>query len=71
MLAKVIVHGNTRKEAIAKMRSVLGEVIIEGIDTNIDYQYALMNNPVYQSGDFNISFIENLQQEEAAAQANE
>ncbi len=71
MLAKVIVHGNTRKEAIAKMRSVLGEVIIEGIDTNIDYQYALMSNPVYQSGDFNISFIENLQQEEAAAQVEE
>ncbi len=66
MLAKVIVHGSTRKDAIAKMRSVLGEVIIEGIDTNIDYQYEIMNNQVYQSGDFNIGFIENLQQESAS-----
>ncbi len=62
MLAKVIIHGSTRKEAIAKMRSVLGEIIIEGIDTNIDYQYEIMNNPVYQSGDYHIGFIESLRQ---------
>ena len=39
MLAKLIVHGKDRQEAIAKMQSALGEVIIEGIDTNVDYQF--------------------------------
>lgn len=42
MLAKLIVHGKTREDAIAKMRSALGEVIIEGIGTNIDYQYEII-----------------------------
>ena len=39
------------------MRSALGEVIIEGIDTNVDYQYEILNDPDYQSGDFDIEFI--------------
>ncbi len=39
MIAKLIVHGTTREEALRKMRSALGEVIIEGIDTNVDYLY--------------------------------
>ncbi|MEF9840085.1 MAG: acetyl-CoA carboxylase biotin carboxylase subunit, partial [Lachnospiraceae bacterium] len=39
MLAKLIVHAKNRDEAIKKMRSALGEIIIEGIDTNVDYQY--------------------------------
>lgn len=37
MVAKLIVHGKDRAEAIAKMRSALGETILDGIDTNIDY----------------------------------
>ena len=44
-------------EAISKMRTALGEVIIEGIDTNIDYQYEIMNHPDYQSGKIDIEFI--------------
>lgn len=60
MLAKLIVHADTREEAIAKMRSALGEVIIEGIDTNIDYQYDIMNHPDYQSGNIDIEFIEKM-----------
>ena len=39
MLAKLIVHGNNREEAIAKMKSALGEMIIQGVDTNVDYQF--------------------------------
>lgn len=42
------------------MRSALGEVIIEGIDTNIDYLYELINHPDYQSGNIDIEFIERL-----------
>ena len=38
MLAKVIVHGRDRDEAIAKMKRALYEFIIEGVDTNIEYQ---------------------------------
>jgi len=43
MIAKLIVHGTTREEALRKMRSALGEVIIEGIDTNVDYLYEMIS----------------------------
>ena len=58
MLAKLIVHGNNREEAIAKMKSALGEIIIQGVDTNVDYQFEIMNDPDYQSGIFDIGFLE-------------
>ena len=58
MLAKLIVHGNNREEAIAKMKSALGEVIIQGVDTNVDYQFEIMNDPDYQKGIFDIGFLE-------------
>ena len=60
MLAKLIVHAKNRNEAIRKMRSALGEVIIEGIDTNVDYQYEILNNPDFISGNIDIEFIENM-----------
>ena len=60
MVAKLIVWAKNRNEAIEKMRSALGEVIIEGIDTNVDYQYEILNHPVYVSGDYDIDFIENM-----------
>lgn len=44
MLAKLIVHAENRTEALRKMRSALGEIIIEGIDTNVDYLYDMINN---------------------------
>lgn len=46
-----------RKEAIAKMQSALGEVIIDGIDTNIDYQYEILKDEDYQSGNFDTGFL--------------
>jgi len=57
MLAKLIVHADSRKAAIAKMQSALGEVIIDGIDTNIDYQYEILKNEDYQSGNFDTGFL--------------
>lgn len=60
MLAKLIVHAKNRKEAIRKMRSALGEVIIEGIDTNVDYQYDILNHPDFVSGEIDIEFIEKM-----------
>lgn len=60
MLAKLIVHADTREEAIAKMRSALGEVVIDGIETNIDYLYEILNHPDYCSGQIDIEFIEKM-----------
>lgn len=60
MVAKLIVWAKNRDEAIQKMQSALGEVIIEGIDTNVDYLYELLNHPIYQSGEFNVNFIEKM-----------
>lgn len=57
MLMKLIVHGKDRKEAIAKMRSALGELIIEGIDTNLDFQFEILSSPAYQEGDVDTGFI--------------
>ena len=58
MLLKLIVHGKSREEAIAKMRSALGEIVIEGVDTNIDFNYEIINNPDFIKGDIDTSFIE-------------
>lgn len=61
MVAKLIVWAKNRGEAIHKMQSALGEIIIEGIDTNVDYQYEIMNDPDYRSGNIDIEFIEKTQ----------
>lgn len=58
MIAKVIVHGETRKEAISKMKRALYEFIISGIDTNIEFQNTILNNPDYLNGEFDTSFLE-------------
>lgn len=57
MIAKLIVHSNDRDNAINKMKRALGEFIIEGIDTNIDFQYEIMNNENFKSGEFDTAFI--------------
>lgn len=57
MLAKLIVHGEDRSHAIAKMLSAMGEVIIGGVDTNVDYQFAILNNADYQAGNVNVDFL--------------
>ncbi len=58
MLMKLIVHGKDREEAIAKMRSALGELIIEGIDTNLDFQFEILCHPAYEDGDTDTHFIQ-------------
>ncbi|MEG1291327.1 MAG: acetyl-CoA carboxylase biotin carboxylase subunit [Lachnospiraceae bacterium] len=57
MVAKVIVHGENRQDAIRKMQSALGEVVLEGITTNLDFQYDILNHPVFVSGKTNTHFI--------------
>ena len=58
MLAKLIVKGANRKEAISKMTSALGEFVIEGITTNIDFQYEIIQNSKFQKGNISTHFIE-------------
>ena len=58
MIAKIIVYGKDRQTAIDKMRSALGEVNIDGITTNLDYQYDIITHPVLQSGNITTGFIE-------------
>ena len=57
MVAKLIVHGRTRDEAISRMERALGEFIIDGVTTNIGFQLEILNNPKFLSGDFDTSFI--------------
>ena len=60
MLAKVIVHGRDREEAIAKMKRALYEFVIEGVDTNIEYQNKILNNKQFEKCQYNTSFLENV-----------
>ncbi len=57
MIAKIIVHSQTREEAIAKMKVALEECVIDGVDTNIDFLYQILENEKFISGDFDTSFI--------------
>jgi propionyl-CoA carboxylase alpha chain len=57
MIAKLIVHGKDRLEAIAKMREALNGFVIRGISSNIPFQAALLAHPRFVSGDFNTGFI--------------
>lgn len=61
MIGKISVWAKSRKEAIRKIQSALGEMIIEGVDTNIDYQYSILNHPEFLAGNVDIGFLENMQ----------
>jgi len=57
MIAKLIVHGRDRTEAIARMREALNGFVIRGIGSNIPFQAALLAHPKFAAGDFNTGFI--------------
>lgn len=58
MIAKVIVLGRNRTEAIAKMRTALEEMVVVGVQTNLDFQYSILENETFCAGEANTSFIE-------------
>lgn len=58
MVAKLITFGETREEAIAKMKRALGEFAIQGVETTIPFHEKLMNHEVFESGDFDTKFLE-------------
>ena len=57
MIAKLIVHGRDRLDAIAKMRAALDDFVIRGVSSNIPFQAALLAHPRFVAGDFNTGFI--------------
>ncbi|MBQ4310585.1 MAG: acetyl-CoA carboxylase biotin carboxylase subunit [Oscillospiraceae bacterium] len=57
MIAKLIAYAPTREEAIAKMKWALAEFIVEGVDTNIDFQLELIRDPVFESGKYDIGYL--------------
>lgn len=60
MVAKIIVHADTRKEAITKMQEALRELEIEGIKTNQDFLRKVLENKLFRNGNFDTSFVEKL-----------
>ncbi len=57
MIGKMLVTAPTREEAIMKMRVALSEFIIEGVDTNIDFQLCLLKDEDFENGNFDIGFL--------------
>lgn len=57
MLAKLIVHGKDREESIAKMKSAIAELVIDGIDTNRDFIYKILENKNFITNNYDTSFI--------------
>lgn len=61
LAAKVMTHAKTRAEAIAKLKGVLSELVIEGIDTNIAFQQQLLSEPEFVAGNIDTGFVEEVQ----------
>jgi acetyl-CoA carboxylase biotin carboxylase subunit len=57
MIAKLIVHAETRQAAIKKMKWALAEFLVEGVKTNIDFQMGLIKNPDFEKGEYDIGFL--------------
>lgn len=60
MIGKLIVHGRDRQESIQIMKRALGEFIIEGVSTNIDFQFSILNDKNFLQGKYHTKYIENL-----------
>ncbi|MBP5362160.1 MAG: acetyl-CoA carboxylase biotin carboxylase subunit [Ruminococcus sp.] len=57
MISKLIAHGSDREDAIRKMRWALAEFIVDGVDTNIDFQLEIIKQPEFLSGNYDIGFL--------------
>ena len=57
MISKLIAHGSDREDAINKMRWALSEFIVEGVDTNIDFQLEIIRNADFKAGKYDIGFL--------------
>jgi acetyl-CoA carboxylase biotin carboxylase subunit len=59
MMAKLIAYAPTRAEAIAKMKWALAEFIVDGVDTNVDYQLGILREEIFLSGEYDIAWLGN------------
>lgn len=57
MIGKLIVHGRSREEALARMKRALGELVVTGVKTNLDFQYELLNLTAFETGDYHTGTI--------------
>lgn len=57
MIAKIIVHGKTRKESIAKMKSAISELVVDGITTNSDFILKILEDEDFKNNNYDTSFI--------------
>ena len=67
LLGKLIVHGATREEAIARMKRALTETVIEGVHTTIPFLLQVMDNPDFIAGEVDTKFLERWMAERAGA----
>jgi acetyl-CoA carboxylase biotin carboxylase subunit len=58
LVAKLVVHGATRAEAIARLRRSLAEMVVDGINTTLPLHRAIMEDPEFQAGDYTIHWLE-------------
>ena len=58
MIAKIIAQGQNREEAIAKLRSAIAELVVEGIDTNTDFILKILENENFKTNQYDTSFVE-------------
>jgi acetyl-CoA carboxylase, biotin carboxylase subunit len=58
LVAKLVVHGGTRSEAIARLRRSLAEMVVDGIETTLPLHLAIMEDPEFQAGDYTIHWLE-------------
>jgi len=69
LIAKLIVHGKTREEALTKMQRALGEFVIEGIHTTIGFHQKVIATPEFRSGKFDTTFVERYFADRAKSEA--
>ena len=65
LLAKLIVHAPTRREALARMRRALDEYVVEGIQTNLAFHQRLLANAEFEEGRYDTHLLERLRREES------
>jgi acetyl-CoA carboxylase biotin carboxylase subunit len=58
LIAKIIVHGRDRAEAVARMQRALGETVVEGVKTTIPFHLKLLADPIFLAGEFTIPRLE-------------
>jgi acetyl-CoA carboxylase, biotin carboxylase subunit len=69
LLAKLIVHGSSRPEALARMRNALATFVVEGVHTTIPFLIEVLDHPAFVAGEVDTKFLERLFAERAPASA--